>query len=89
MFQVSVNKQNYKVCFRKYRQLGITTCAIYNTEHDLIACEQAHCSIKDSFVRNTGRKVALTRALMSVQQFTKDDRSAFWSAYFKARNGKF
>lgn len=45
------------------------------------------CHPKDQYNKNTGRKVALAKAL---KNFTGDRklRKRFWDAYFRARNGK-
>jgi len=40
------------------------------------------CSAKDMFNRNTGRKIALGRALKEAG-FDRETRKQFWSEYFK------
>ena len=45
---------------------------------------EAWCSAEDQFNKETGRKIALTRALKNAG-FDKPARSLFWEAYFKKR----
>lgn len=45
----------------------------------------AFCNPADQFSYNQGRKLALARAL---QSFPRDERGAFWTAYYQARGGK-
>lgn len=46
---------------------------------DIIFNESAHCSSKDCFVKNKGRKIALKRVLE--KHFNKDERSRAWHSY--------
>ena len=48
-----------------------------------IARGVAHQSVKDTFNKDTGRKVALARA---VQTFPKASRKAAWQAYLNRKN---
>lgn len=52
----------------------------------------ALCSSKDTYGKNTGRKVSLTDALKSpILKLTLDarQREKVWEAYFKMRGGKY
>lgn len=51
---------------------------------------QSELSIKDQFNRNTGRKIALSRALHNLfdRQTDLNKRLKFWRAYYMARNEK-
>jgi len=61
-----------------------TTCEIY-VEHDgisyLIGQGKAKCSRHDSFRKESGRKISLTRALKNAC-LRKKNRTAIWDAYF-------
>jgi hypothetical protein len=83
MFDVVVGEMKYHVKFWHGRGYGgmMTTCEI-----DPLAGGVAHCSPKDQFDRNKGRKIAMMRALQAVP---KADRQPFWDAYFSTRHGKF
>ncbi|KKK50546.1 hypothetical protein LCGC14_3123920, partial [marine sediment metagenome] len=62
-----------------------TTCYIYRDNLKYLKADgTAWCSRKDQFNRNTGRKLALERALESAG-FDKPKRTLFWEAYFKKR----
>lgn len=60
-----------------------TTCTLTSavTGHDILGAT-AHCSQKDQFCRERGRKLALTRA---IQTFNKEQRTTVWQAYFAAK----
>lgn len=84
MFQVD----DYKVEFR-YTNWGdgtkSTECFI--TKGNDTKEGFAICDPSDNFCKNTGRKLALTRALKSLD-VNYELRTRFWDAYFTARNGK-
>lgn len=64
---------------------GETRCLIYAGPRDtptLIADSIAHCSKHDNFCRETGRQIALARAL---KDFGKPERGAILAAYFNRR----
>jgi hypothetical protein len=49
----------------------------------------AYCHSNDQFKKETGRKIALTRALYGLASqcsLTKHDRALFWDAYFDRKN---
>lgn len=80
---------NHKVTFWHSVALGYTQCTIYTLGLPVGECEMitstARCSKRDQFNRNTGRKIALARALTS---FPRYERRAFWQAYYQARGGR-
>jgi hypothetical protein len=45
----------------------------------------AHCSHKDNFCKNTGRKLSLQRATHSMP---KEVKEAIWMKYLKMRHGR-
>ncbi len=60
---------------------SVTTCRIVvkvNGTIQLWSSGYAYCSVKDVFSKETGRKVALTRAL---KEFDKEFRTRAWKAY--------
>ena len=46
----------------------------------------AKCGKHDNFCKETGRKIALTRALTYPTQLDKEVRTAIWNAYFMRDN---
>ena len=48
---------------------------------DIFGSGVSICSLKDNFTRETGRKVALQKALMNCAGFTKEIRRKFWESY--------
>ena len=84
MFKVA----DYEVIFKHYKDAKgpyCTLCEIVNPDKTLKSDAVAMCSPEDQFVRNTGRKIALGRALKA---FTREERVLFWEAYFKARGNR-
>ncbi len=95
MFEVTVNSQRYHVRFSHTPHdmpVRATVCRIYAVEDTglsplpdkPVAQGSAVFGIKDAFVRNTGRKRSMARALKQAN-FEKGDRHAFWDAYFEKR----
>ena len=74
----------YNTCENSER---VTYCDVLDGDGDCIGSGLASCSPRDQFNKNTGRKIALSRALDEI--FTRDERQLFWDAYFAARNGKY
>lgn len=73
------------------RKKGIVWCHIveFRSEGKFtpIASAQSICSVKDTFNRAAGRKVALTKALKNGPVwFGKDVRKLFWDAYAEMTN---
>ena len=54
---------------------------------DLIAHGKADCHPKDQFCKNTGRKLALARALKMLTSDRKL-RRIYWEKYFETRHGE-
>lgn len=52
---------------------------------EFITDGRSTCSTKDPFVKDTGRKKALERALQ--KSFCKNDRRVIWRAYFENHRG--
>lgn len=79
-----------------------TTCRILRRDPladqrldpDVYVVAHAVCGPKDQFVKETGRHLALTRALnqLDIDEFAVDDlkpiRAAFWKAYFGRPRGR-
>jgi len=57
---------------------GITDCFISLGE-ECVSAGAALCSLGDNFVKATGRKIALARAL---KPFSREDRKEVWDQYF-------
>jgi hypothetical protein len=98
VFTVNIDDDEFKVEFRylKYEFLEkikiATVCDIrevgyYNGRSIALAAGIAVCSPQDQFNKNTGRKLALSRALSDM--FSREERQLFWDAYFQARNGRY
>lgn len=68
-----------------------TTCVIKELFEEgpqvEIARGVAIVSEKDQFVKNTGRKISLKRALE--RAFNKETRQIFWNKYAESRHGRF
>lgn len=67
-----------------------TTCTISTVTESIDKSYElfmgwAWCDPNDNFNRNTGRKIALKRAL---ENFDRDVRKQLWEAYFEKRNGR-
>lgn len=59
----------------------VTTCYITHDGHYLNPIQAfARCGKQDQFIKETGRKTALTRALHFIDN--KGLRTKFWQAYF-------
>lgn len=69
----------------------VTQCRIFTLEGDLetvLAEGQAYCSSRDAFCRKTGRKHALSRALLT-SDFPKPVRRQIWRTYFESTGAKY
>lgn len=93
MFEVEVDGVPYSVMF--YRDDRVisrgTFCAIFRSDglpdgvySGINFPSIAVCHPNDNFNKNTGRKIALKRALEQ-RGFDREDRTKFWQAYFAAR----
>ena len=62
-----------------------TLCMLYDGKKgEAIAVGQALLHWKDQYVKATGRKVALRKALLSVKHFDYNFRKEFWRQYLIA-----
>jgi hypothetical protein len=83
--KVLVQGKEYRLWFKhlllhgeKYR--GMTSCCIIDQEKGTaVSYGHSACVIPDIFVKATGRKLALARA---VQPFSREDRREIWKQYF-------
>lgn len=96
MFFVKIKRREFQVRFRhENRYHRYTTCRIMRG--DVIVAEgMAICHPKDNFCRDTGRKLALARALQTLfpnkkgkkrSRATQARRQVFWDAYAEKRGG--
>ena len=93
MIKFTYNGANYEICFRygKIEKLRGIYCTIYSDSappkdliHDenAIAQSQSRCATADHFVKETGRKIALARALARPFNFLRgnsDFTQRYWS----------
>jgi hypothetical protein len=73
-------KDAYPVPGTSAHAKGFTECTILLGD-DTAGYGVAHCSVKDNFERNEGRKHALANALKDAC-FNKEARTRFWEKYF-------
>jgi hypothetical protein len=74
----------------KEKKVHWTVCEIFDVKDKLkikssilIASDRAECNPLDSFVKETGRKIALKKALENDRRkFTKWERTVIWKSYF-------
>ena len=64
---------------------AITSCIVEDGLENEIAIAQSHCSVKDNFSRERGRKTALLRAVQQIFDREKEveERQKIWDAYFE------
>ncbi len=99
--KVEINSDIYLVLWKHSRQSnhisrGKTKCSIVKLYKDentplvrlLIGTGETYCSSKDSYNKDVGRKISLTRALQKIFPSNKEIRKAFWNAYYKMKNNK-
>lgn len=72
----------------------VTWCWLMLNDRETWRMGEARLNPGDIFNKNTGRKIALSRAIDAWHDgvfppFTKEDRTAIWKAYFEARHGKY
>ena len=89
MFTVGNNKVTFSHDMTLTEETnGNTLCKIYNVEtEEVLSTGMAFVSLKDNFDRNTGRKVALAKALKKLN-LTSEERLVYWEEYFKRRHGR-
>jgi hypothetical protein len=87
MIRVDVDGQVWGIGFRydthKGDRLTITECVLMYSYDDTRVERfwgRAYCCEQDRFEKETGRKIALTRAL-KMGEFTRETRRLFWDAY--------
>ena len=61
--------------------VAITRCVLENEAGEDIGAGTAFCVEGDQFVKEVGRRIALTRALAS-SPLNKEDRRIVWTTYF-------
>ena len=95
MIRAQIDGTEYTVHFR-HQQLrepvpwgerlirGRTSASVENQGEE-VGFGMARCSAGDIFCRETGRKLAMARALKDLD---KPVRTAIWQAYFQRTNGK-
>lgn len=89
--KVTINNQDYWITFN-YKVSGktlrdstsvTTKCIIETQGFSKITSGVAVCNLEhDRFVKETGRKISLARAL---KFFDKDTRKLFWDAYLNRK----
>jgi len=91
MFSASIDNKKVLIDFDYLNDAGkrdknnriITICQIMNENREVISDGSAFLNVlEDSFNKETGRKVALTRALES---FPKEIRKQYWNAYLNRK----
>ena len=65
---------------RRYR--GATICHVIDLNNGASTGGVSYCSIDDNFCYETGRKLALARAL---EDFDRATRKRIWERYFETR----
>jgi hypothetical protein len=99
MFTVKVDSVEYKVEFKHFNPANGrvafpgTDCIIYTEDEESLFVKgetNLHPLDKHSYNKNTGRKLALARALkLSFSgELNKPIRKLFWMEYYKARGNK-
>ena len=76
--------QKMEVGERSYFR-GLTRCTIMEGAHPEdyeVAFSIALCSVKDTFCKESGRKVSFTRALNELFPNNKGARTKMWKQYF-------
>jgi len=64
-----------------------TTASVFDKDNNLLSEKTAYCGPNDIFQKETGRRIALVRAVSTVY-FDKESRKEILSAYFGRKNGK-
>src|SRR5436190_23211783 len=73
--------------FTEEKKVRSTQCQLYEVagkDAQLISVGLTVCSQKDNFCKQTGRKIALTRALLD-SELGKSDRTLVWEAYINRK----
>ena len=61
---------------------GITECYLTKENNVILSVGHSHCTINDTFCKETGRKIALTRAVCILP---KEERKKIWMAYLNRK----
>ena len=64
-----------------------TTASVFDKDNNLLSEKTAYCGPNDLFQKETGRKIALLRAVNTVY-FDRESRKEILNAYFGRKNGK-
>jgi len=96
MYFVKIKRREYQVRFRHSNVVfRYTICEIMRGDK-IVASGAAECHPKDNFCKDTGRKLALSRALQIIfpnkrgkkrSRATQARRQVFWDAYAEKRGG--
>jgi hypothetical protein len=66
----------------------IFTTVLVETKNKERLTGKAICSVYDNCKKETGRKLALTRALLSSMELKRSERKEIWDAYNNLKPGK-
>lgn len=93
MFNINVKGYDLRFKFihmhdEKKNKHSVTCIATDRSDSTVYAISTSWCSPKDTFDKNKGRKVALTR-LLDYSGFNREERTKIWNAYFAARGKNF
>lgn len=62
---------------------GMTICYLMKEDNSLLNSGHSSCTINDTFSKEIGRKISLTRA---VKELPKSERTKIWEAYLNRAN---
>lgn len=84
------SKHRFGVEFYHDREADVTECTIYEyapTSQVVLYKYRgvAYCHAKDTFCKESGRKISFTRAIM--HDFNREERRALWQQYFARKKG--
>lgn len=83
--QAVINAERYSQSFPGHRPEGrVVMCHIRQVvagEVELVSVTRAECSVKDTYIKTVGEKIALARGLENLG-FSKEERSEIWEQYF-------
>lgn len=82
----------YETLFSEYPEVGRSVRTICSITDDsiqgspyVVATGSAMCSSNDQFVKETGRKISLDRAIRQLK-LPKIERTIVWNTYLKRKN---
>lgn len=86
---ITVNNKEYRVRFEYHRALNTLNDEFFNTGTTCLINDDvlgdAFCNPNDNFCKETGRKIALYRALKDGLKLDKAERRLFWFEWFRQR----